>query len=185
MTRAKVVTLHSNSEDFDILAGVTQGDNLKVRKALKAQEGPKWHGQCMAFQPPPTNQTPLLLCNSRICSPLWEWMLDPESSFAEATVLWSEDGGLVWGRPTETILKVKVCVWAEINWHWSHLYRHRPCHARWEGNLLLYYFIINRDGLNPGKIGKEKKRKSFILYSQILLHVTQKKLNLQCIEVMQ
>lgn len=112
---------------------------------------------------PPTNQTPLLLCNSRICSPLWDWMLDPESNFAEATVLWSEDGGLVSGRPTETILKVKVCVWAEINWHWSHLYRHRPRHARWEGNLLLYYFIINCYRLNTGKIGKEKTRKSFIL----------------------
>ena len=48
-------------------------------------EGPEWHGQCMELQPPPTNQTQLLLCDSRVSSPIWQWMLDPETNSAEVS----------------------------------------------------------------------------------------------------
>ena len=44
-------------------------------------EGPEWHGQCVELQPPPTNQTQLLLCDSRVESVLLYgsecWTLKP------------------------------------------------------------------------------------------------------------
>lgn len=46
-------------------------------------EGPEWRDQYFKLQPPPSNQTQLLLHDSRISSPVWQWMPDPDGNSAE------------------------------------------------------------------------------------------------------
>ena len=49
-------------------------------------EGPERYELFMELQPPPSNQTRLLQCNGRVCSPLRQRMLVPEANPAE--VFW-------------------------------------------------------------------------------------------------
>lgn len=46
---------------------------------------PNWHDQSMDLQPSLTNQTQLFLLNSRICSTVWQWMLEPNANSAEGS----------------------------------------------------------------------------------------------------
>ena len=60
-----------------------------TRQSKTLEWGRRLHGRlwtawlCVELQPLPTYQAQLLLCNCRVCSPFWLWMLDPEAHPAE------------------------------------------------------------------------------------------------------